>query len=80
MFKTLFAVIARDCKIGMRNRAEIMMPLAFFLIITSLFPLGLGLENRELLRSSAPAILWVAALLSTILVLDRLFKNDFDDG
>lgn len=80
MFKTFVAVIARDCKIGMRNRSEILMPLAFFLIITSLFPLGLGLENRALLKSSAPAILWVAALLSTILVLDRLFKNDFDDG
>src|SRR5699024_9527822 len=70
----------RDFKVGMRNRSEILMPLVFFLIIISLFPLGLGLENQKLLLAAAPAILWIAALLSTILVLDRVFKNDFEDG
>lgn len=80
MFNTVFAIIRRDLKIGMRNRSEIFMPLIFFLIIISLFPLGLGLENQKLLKAAAPAILWVAALLSTILVLDRVFKNDFEDG
>ncbi len=80
MFRILLTVLARDLKIGMRNRSEIMMPLIFFLIIVSLFPLGLGLENQKTLHAAAPAILWIAALLSTILVLDRVFKNDFDDG
>lgn len=80
MLKLLSAVMVRDFKIGMRNRSEIFMPLVFFLIIISLFPLGLGLENQKLLLAAAPAILWIAALLSTILVLDRVFKNDFDDG
>lgn len=80
MFKILSAVMVRDFKVGMRNRSEIFMPLIFFLIIISLFPLGLGLENQQLLKASAPAILWIAALLSTILVLDRVFKNDFEDG
>ncbi len=80
MFKVVMAVIARDIRVGMRNRSEIFMPLIFFLIIISLFPLGLGLENQKLLQAAAPAILWIAALLSTILVLDRVFKNDFEDG
>ncbi|UNM95459.1 heme exporter protein CcmB [Ignatzschineria rhizosphaerae] len=80
MLKLLSAVMIRDFKIGMRNRSEIFMPLVFFLIIISLFPLGLGLENQKLLLAAAPAILWIAALLSTILVLDRVFKNDFEDG
>lgn len=80
MFKTVFAVIGRDIRVGMRNRSEIFMPLIFFLIIISLFPLGLGLENQKLLQAAAPAILWIAALLSTVLVLDRVFKNDFEDG
>ncbi len=80
MFRILSAVMVRDFKVGMRNRSEIFMPLVFFLIIISLFPLGLGLENQKLLQAAAPAILWIAALLSTILVLDRVFKNDFEDG
>ncbi len=80
MFRVLSAVMIRDFKVGMRNRSEILMPLVFFLIIISLFPLGLGLENQKLLLAAAPAILWIAALLSTILVLDRVFKNDFEDG
>lgn len=80
MFRVLAAVMIRDFKVGMRNRSEIFMPLVFFLIIISLFPLGLGLENQKLLQAAAPAILWIAALLSTILVLDRVFKNDFEDG
>ena len=80
MFKVVMAVIARDIRVGMRNRSEIFMPLIFFLIIISLFPLGLGLENQKLLQAASPAILWIAALLSTVLVLDRVFKNDFEDG
>lgn len=80
MLSVVIDIIMRDIRVAMRNRSEIFMPLIFFLIIISLFPLGLGLENQKLLKTAAPAILWIAALLSTILVLDRIFKNDFDDG
>lgn len=80
MLSVVSDIIMRDIRVAMRNRSEIFMPLIFFLIIISLFPLGLGLENQKLLKAAAPAILWIAALLSTILVLDRIFKNDFDDG
>ncbi len=80
MFRGLIGVLVRDLRIGMRNRSEILMPLLFFLIIITLFPLGLGLENQKALHTASPAILWIAALLSTILVLDRIFKHDFEDG
>lgn len=78
--KTFLAIIRRDLKIGMRQRSELMMPIMFFLIIVSLFPLGLGIEEQDLIKAAAPAILWVAALLATMLTMDRLFKNDYDDG
>ena len=51
----------------------------FFLIVTTLFPLGLSLQ-LSLLRDMAPGVLWVAALLSSLLSLDSLFKSDADDG
>lgn len=56
-----------------------MQPLVFFLIVTTLFPLGLNLQ-LSLLRDMAPGVLWVAALLSSLLSLDSLFKSDADDG
>jgi heme exporter protein B len=56
-----------------------MQPLVFFLIVTTLFPLGLSLQ-LSLLRDIAPGVLWVAALLSSLLSLDSLFKSDADDG
>jgi heme exporter protein B len=56
-----------------------MQPLVFFLIVTTLFPLGLNLQ-LSLLRDMAPGVLWVAALLASLLSLDALFKSDADDG
>ena len=56
-----------------------LQPLVFFLIVTTLFPLGLSLQ-LSLLRDMAPGVLWVAALLSSLLSLDSLFKSDADDG
>jgi heme exporter protein B len=53
--------------------------LVFFLIVTTLFPLGLNLQ-LSLLRDMSPGVLWVAALLSSLLSLDALFKSDADDG
>ncbi|MEL1713037.1 heme exporter protein CcmB, partial [Acinetobacter baumannii] len=59
--------------------AEIINPLWFFLIIITLFPLSIGPEP-QLLRQIAPGIVWVAALLSSLLAMDRLFRDDWLDG
>lgn len=75
-FKT---ILARDILIAMRHKDDIINPLLFFVIIVSLFPLGIGPEPNTLSKI-APGIIWVAALLSTLLSLDRLFKSDFNDG
>ena len=73
------AVVGRDLKLAMRRQADIVSALFFFVIVVSLFPLGIGPEP-ELLRKLAPGVLWVAALLSTMLSLPRLFADDHRDG
>ena len=72
-------ILKRDLTIAFRHRDDIINPLLFFIIVVSLFPLGIGPEANILSRI-APGIIWVAALLSTLLSLDRLFKSDHDDG
>lgn len=79
MLKLIVAVVARDLRLAMRRRADIVSALFFFIIVVSLFPLGVGPEP-ELLRRLAPGVLWVAALLATMLSLPRLFADDFRDG
>lgn len=69
----------RDLRLAFRNCAEIINPLWFFLIIVTLFPLSIGPEP-QLLRQIAPGIVWVAALLSSLLAMDRLFRDDWLDG
>ncbi|KJF79199.1 heme ABC transporter permease, partial [Klebsiella aerogenes] len=69
----------RDLRLAFRNYAEIINPLWFFLIIITLFPLSIGPEP-QLLRQIAPGIVWVAALLSSLLAMDRLFRDDWLDG
>lgn len=73
------AVFIKDIKLAFRQRAEIVNPILFFLIVISLFPLAIGPEPGLLARM-APGIIWVAALLSTMLGLDKLFRDDFNDG
>lgn len=63
----------------MRRKSEVLTALFFFIIVVSLFPLGIGPEPA-LLKKIAPGILWVAALLSTMLSLNRLFATDHADG
>ena len=79
MLKLIHAIIRRDLRLAMRRRADIVSALFFFIIVVSLFPLGVGPEP-ELLRKLAPGVLWVAALLSTMLSLPRLFADDHRDG
>lgn len=75
----LLPVMKRELRIAFRSGAEIVNPLWFFLIVITLFPLGIGPEP-ELLARIAPGIIWVAALLSSLLALERLFRDDFLDG
>lgn len=73
------SVLRRELKIAFRKGAEIVNPLWFFLIVITLFPLGIGPEP-QLLARIAPGIVWVAALLASLLSLERLFRDDFYDG
>ena len=79
MLSTFASVIRRDLLLAMRRRADVATPLFFFIIVASLFPLGVGPEPA-LLRTMAPGILWVAALLASMLALNRLFASDYADG
>ncbi len=72
-------VILRDLRLARRQGADIAMTLAFFLVVVSLFPLGLG-PSPDALARIAPAVLWVTALLAAMLSFDRLFQQDADDG
>ncbi|GAB4171161.1 MAG: heme exporter protein CcmB [Rhodocyclaceae bacterium] len=79
MIATFRCVLRRDLILAFRRRADVLTTLFFFVIVVSLFPLGVGPEP-ELLRSLAPGILWVAALLASMLSLGRMFSLDYLDG
>jgi heme exporter protein B len=72
-------IVARDLTLAWRRRADVLSTLFFFVIVVSLFPLGIGPET-QLLRSIAPGVVWVAALLASMLSLGRVFANDYQDG
>jgi heme exporter protein B len=71
--------LARDLKLALRSRPELGVLLLFYVIVVTLFPLGVGPEP-SLLRALGPGVLWVAALLASLLSLPRLFASDFADG
>jgi heme exporter protein B len=71
--------VARDLKLALRSRPELGVLLLFYVIVVTLFPLGIGPEPT-LLRALGPGVLWVAALLASLLSLPRLFAGDFADG
>ncbi len=75
----LYGLIKRDLRLAMESKSDVLTSLSFFVIVVSLFPLGTGAE-RDTLRQIAPGILWVAALLATVLSLNRLFEQDYIDG
>ncbi len=79
MLRTLRYVVYRDVLLAMRRRTDVATTLFFFVIVASLFPLAVTPEPR-LLRAIAPGILWVAALLASMLSLGRLFEADHADG
>jgi heme exporter protein B len=79
MLDALRGVLHRDLLLAMRQRSDVAVALLFFVIVASLFPLGIGAEPN-LLRAIAPGVIWVAALLSSLLSLPRLFAADHADG
>jgi heme exporter protein B len=72
-------VMLRDLTLAFRKRGEIVQPLAFFAIVTLLFPLAISPELSRL-REVAPGVLWIAALLASLLALEFLFRDDAHDG
>ncbi|HRQ04798.1 MAG TPA: heme exporter protein CcmB [Nitrosomonas halophila] len=72
-------IIKRDLLLAMRRRSDVLTTLFFFIIVVSLFPLGVGPE-MNMLRMMAPGVVWVAALLASMLALGRMFSNDYVDG
>ncbi len=72
-------IVARDLLLAWRRRADVLSTLFFFVIVVSLFPLGIG-PDMQLLRTIAPGVVWVAALLASMLSLGRVFANDYQDG
>ncbi len=72
-------VLWRDLLLAFRRRTEVLTVLFFFIIVISLFPLGIG-ADKQTLQHIAPGVAWVAALLASMLALERLFAGDYQDG
>ncbi len=79
LFGLLGLVISRDLMLAMRRRADVLTTLIFFVMVVSLFPLGVGPE-MDMLRKMAAGVVWVAALLASMLALGRMFSADYLDG
>lgn len=75
----LTAILKRDLALAYRQRAELIQPMLFFILVITLFPLAVGPESNTLQRIG-PGVIWVAAILSSLLGLERLFRDDFQDG
>lgn len=78
-FSLMLAVATRDLCIAFRRWGDVVSSLSFFVIVTSLFPLALS-PKREVLQGIGPGVLWIAALLSTLLSLNAMFRADMEDG
>lgn len=79
LFGLFSAVLKRDLMLAYRKKSDLFNPLIFFLMVATLFPLGVSPEP-DFLAEVAPGVVWVAALLSTLLAMDSLFRSDFEDG
>ena len=77
--EAMFCLLLRDVRLVLRRRADMLSALVFFLLVGSLFPLGIG-PDLSLLRTMAPGVAWVAALLAALLPLGRMFADDYQDG
>ncbi len=79
MWRVFLCILGRDIRLAMRRRTDVLTTLFFFVIVVSLFPLGVGTE-KQILRILGPGVVWVAALLASMLALERLFASDHEDG
>ena len=79
ILRVMLTLMQRDLLLAFRHRAELVNPLLFFIIVVSLFPLGIT-PDKSTLQTIAPGILWVAALLATLISLDGIFREDLEDG
>ena len=79
MLEPLYWIVRRDLTIALRRRSDIFTTLIFFVIVVSLFPLGIGPE-LDTLRLIAPGVVWVGALLASMLALEQIFSADHRDG
>ncbi|CAN5321712.1 heme exporter protein CcmB [soil metagenome] len=75
----LLGLFQRELQLALRQKFDVVMPLLFFVIVVSLFPLAISPEPA-LLQKIAPGVIWVAALLASLLAMDRLFRSDYEDG
>lgn len=73
------ALLSRDLSLMWQKRSDAMQPMLFALMVCVMFPLALGSEQTRLAQS-AGAVIWVAHLLASLLVLDNLYRSDFEDG
>jgi heme exporter protein B len=79
MSGTFAVLVARDLRLAARRRVDVVLPIAFFTVAVSLFPLGVGPEPQTL-RQIAPGVVWVAALLAAMLSVTQLYAADHADG
>lgn len=77
--RAFLLLLKRDLTLALRHRSEIANPLLFFVLVATLFPLGIG-SDTQILEKVAPGVIWVAALLASLLSLDGMFRSDFEDG
>lgn len=77
--RAFLGVLRRDLLLAVRGHAELVLPLLFYLLVVTLVPLAVS-PDAATLAGLAPGIIWVGALLATLLSLERLFRSDFDDG
>jgi len=73
------AIMRRDLRVAMRQRSDLLNPILFLLVVITLFPLGVG-PGPDVLSRIAPGVIWVSAILSALLGLERIFRDDFRDG
>lgn len=79
MFNLFLSVVRRDLMLALRQKSDLVQTIFFFAVVVTLVPLGVGAE-QNVLRTMAPGVVWVAALLAALLSLPRLFAHDWADG
>ena len=79
MGSVMMATLKRDLRIASRQPSDLINPLFFFVMVVAIFPLGIGPEPK-LLATIGPGVIWIAALLATLISIDSLFRQDYDDG